>query len=220
VNNEEEILDSGEIYKDPDDQLDLPQIELDIHEKLDPDWNPLLGKWSHFIASNKHYKMAYKDRETVTFQFPDKKSTIFLNALLIICFLEILLIRMDVSSLSILFFVFILMVVRYYSRPSVFFSKKNERYWKKAVIPLHQLFNKKDRITLELKYITAIQVLKRRQKEPYSCELNIVLADNSRLNILATKDRIKLEDNANELAKFLGVPVLTDFEHNKSQESE
>ncbi len=104
-------------------------------------------------------------------------------------------------------------MLRTFSAPIVF-DKSNGYYWagRKSPETVHNVAELKHAAKLE--DIHALQILRRwkqgsgkNSRSYYVYELNLILKDASRLNVLAHGNGYALVDDARELAKFLDIPV-------------
>lgn len=98
----------------------------------------------------------------------------------------------------------------YFSIPRVF-DKTLGVYWRGRKEPRHYADNPESGKGARLNDIHAIQLLKEYvsgdKSSYYSYELNLVLKDGSRLNVVDYGNRKKLEVAAKKLAEFLGRPI-------------
>jgi len=214
MDNKEEILDSGEIYKDPAaDHLDLPQIDLDTNDMADVDWTPLLGNWAHkFSGGYTHHKERSEEEGFISFEPRYTRKGKTFNLVVGLLYATYFLYQMSYIGLFICAMGLLLFLMQKLFVPTVFLSKKKGMYWKRGTIPIYQFFSDRYYITIEPEDIKAIQLLKKRQQEPYSCELNLVRKNNARYCLVIHKNKSKLAIDGDELAKFLGVPFLVGFE--------
>lgn len=123
--------------------------------------------------------------------------------------------QMNMETLFPLFFALVFMgigfVLMYYPRPRVF-DKTLGWFWlgKSKLNQSADIRALKKRC--ELSEITALQLISERvsgENSSYkSYELNVVLNDGSRLNVMDHGDKVSIIADANMLADFLGVPIL------------
>lgn len=96
------------------------------------------------------------------------------------------------------------------SEPRVF-DKQKGYYWKGRQGEMGAFDPRKLKVSAELRRIHALQLISeycRSDKSSYySYELNLVLEDGNRLNVVDHGNRKKLREDARTLAAFLGVPV-------------
>jgi len=97
-----------------------------------------------------------------------------------------------------------------YAKPVVF-DKTNGFFWKGWKAPDITSIENPDKHSARLNSIHAIQVISEYvrgdKKSYYSYELNLVLKDGSRLNVIDHGDIYKIREDANILSQFLGKPV-------------
>ena len=116
--------------------------------------------------------------------------------------------------------VFFFVTYKFFMPPPSVFDKKIGWYWKGKIIDddIEQIKQQHDAI--ELSKIHAIQLLSEyvesklgptrsstRQNPFYSYELNLVLKDGSRINVIEDINQRRLEKDASDLSDFLNVPV-------------
>ncbi|MCK4981148.1 MAG: hypothetical protein KAS62_12180 [Candidatus Delongbacteria bacterium] len=99
---------------------------------------------------------------------------------------------------------------RYMTAPIVF-DKDLSLFWKGRKSP-REVFNIDSiKVHAELDQIHAIQVLSEYchtdKSHYYSYELNLVLKDSNRINVIDHGNLNKLREDANTVAEFLGVPI-------------
>lgn len=94
--------------------------------------------------------------------------------------------------------------------PAVFDKQRGE-YWKGRVSPAEASNRHTIRERVPLDHIHALQLLRERctgnDASYYSYELNLVLKDGTRMNVVDHGNRERLRRDAEELAKFLGRPL-------------
>lgn len=215
----ENILDSGEIYKNPDDDfLDLPILELEQTEQDSIDWKSLLSNPSHrFTGQLTHRKTIEDDEKTLTIETHNNKLGMVYDYLIWAVSASTFYFLEDFVLASLFLVVLILMLLKPYYRPILHFSKKTNCYWKSAKFSFRKLFNRDDVYAIEFEDIKAIQLLKKNHAgENYSSELNLVLKNNQRINVTAHRDKMLLANDGEMLAKFIGVPFLVGDEKHKT----
>jgi hypothetical protein len=99
----------------------------------------------------------------------------------------------------------------YYGTAPIVFDKRKGAFWKGRKSP-DEVFNKKAlKYFAELERIHALQLISEycrgNKSSYYSYELNIVLEDGSRINVVDHGNQSKLRDDATTLSDFLGKPV-------------
>lgn len=96
------------------------------------------------------------------------------------------------------------------SKPIVF-DKLEGFYWSGRKKPELHHSNEQLKNAARIRNIYAIQILSRRvssSKSSYTCyEINLVLRDANRMNVLAHAGGKTIKENAQTLGRFLGVPV-------------
>lgn len=97
-----------------------------------------------------------------------------------------------------------------YSKPIVF-DKVNGLYWKGWKAPERSLVQEPTKNGVQIKDIYALQIveeyIRSDKKSYYSYELNIVLDNGERLNVIDHGNKHKLRKDAEVLSKFLGKPL-------------
>ena len=93
----------------------------------------------------------------------------------------------------------------------IVFDKRRGAYWRGRVAP-HELSNRHGhKETAALEDIHALQLISERctsdDSSYYSYELNLVLDDGTRINVVDHGNKEGLHDDATALAAFLGVPI-------------
>lgn len=93
-----------------------------------------------------------------------------------------------------------------YYKPKMIFDKSNGRYWKekKQLKDIHAL---KIVSSTPLQDIHALQMLSYDSDDYYSYELNLVLKNAERINVLSHGDDEQLKKDVNQLSMFLDKPV-------------
>lgn len=105
----------------------------------------------------------------------------------------------------------------YYSmaKPRVF-DKYSSMYWKGHKKPDFIYRPEDEKKAAMLSTVHAIQLIREYVKSDkssyYSYELNLVLKDGRRLNVIDHGNKIEILDDARKLGEFLGIPVWTGFE--------
>lgn len=97
-----------------------------------------------------------------------------------------------------------------YAKPVVF-DKTNGFFWKGWKAPETTAIENPDKHSARLSNIHALQIISEYvrgdKKSYYSYELNLVLKDGSRLNVIDHGDVHKIREDAVVLSQFLGKPV-------------
>jgi hypothetical protein len=99
----------------------------------------------------------------------------------------------------------------YFGTAPIVFDKKRGYFWKGRKAP-HEVFDKGTlKHCTKLEQIHALQLLSEHcrgnKKSYYSYELNIVLEDGKRINVVDHGNQKKLRDDAATIADFLNIPV-------------
>ncbi len=113
-----------------------------------------------------------------------------------------------ISYLFVLAFAILAVCVFYFGTMPIVFDKGSRFYWKGRTSP-DLMINRDARSDwTRLKKIHAVQVIEARTSDGIrSYELNLVIADGKRLNVLEHGNRERLRQDATTLADFLGIPV-------------
>lgn len=213
---DDNILDSGEIYKDPEQgSLEyLPELELET-DKFDPvSWEPAKAGGASF----KTHKMVFPNDDSI--KFVGTFGSYLFGAIFFVSGITALVLGfMDFHLLPIIigfmFTVVGLFLIDYYSIP-VFFNKRVGLYWKGRQSIFQRLFTGKEGFSVKLEDIKAIQVIEEHISDEDgsydSYEINLVLTNNKRLNVVDHGNKKSAMDDAAHLAEFLGVPFLYDKE--------
>jgi hypothetical protein len=102
-------------------------------------------------------------------------------------------------------------VMHYIQSSPIVFDKLEGFYWGGRKKPELHHTNEQIKNAARIRNIYAIQILSRRvssSKSSYTCyEINLVLRDESRLNVIAHAGGKAIKENAETLGRFLGVPV-------------
>jgi hypothetical protein len=90
-------------------------------------------------------------------------------------------------------------------------DKRRGEYWKGRVAPYEAANRESLKHYAKLEQIRALQIVKERctskNSSYYSYELNLVLEDGSRLNVIDHGNLERLREDAKRLSEFLGKPV-------------
>jgi len=213
---EHNILDSGEIYKNPEDDL-LGKIEPLKIEEIDVseiDMTPL--KWGGNKYKTQHF-CGLKEGNLVftsTTDFADYISKNQLYLLLFIClFVFACLIFPYLYLFGIVAIISPFLLLFQLRRLNTRFEFNDELclYWegKMTINP----FEKK--VGIKFEDIKAVQLIKERVYDPfdlvnldiYSYEINLILKDNSRRHIAENNVAINSLNDAKKLSKFLNIPL-------------
>lgn len=118
--------------------------------------------------------------------------------------------KMGTVIVSLLSFVAALL---YHSMKPKIFDKNFGYYWHSYKKPRFSLFNPSDK-HIKLNEIHAIQLIPRYNEPPkgggwsyYNFELNIILLDKRRMNVICHKDLRQIRQDATILSDFLDVPI-------------
>jgi hypothetical protein len=93
----------------------------------------------------------------------------------------------------------------------IVFDRRRSAYWRGRVAP-HELSNRHGhKETATLDQIHALQLISEhctsKDSSYYSYELNLVLDDGTRINVVDHGNQSELHEDATALAEFLGVPI-------------
>ncbi|MEQ1857090.1 MAG: hypothetical protein ABL963_11485 [Longimicrobiales bacterium] len=99
----------------------------------------------------------------------------------------------------------------YHGSAPIVFDKQRGEYWKGRVAPGEAANPQQIKVHIDLVRIHALQLISEHcrgsKSSFYSYELNLVLDDATRMNVLDHGDRDELRHDAEALAKFLGKPL-------------
>jgi hypothetical protein len=101
--------------------------------------------------------------------------------------------------------------ILYFGLAPIVFDKRRGEYWKGRTAPYEAANRDSLKHYAELDGIRALQIIKERctskNSSYYSYELNLVLEDGSRLNVVDHGNLERLREDAERLSAFLGKPV-------------
>lgn len=102
-------------------------------------------------------------------------------------------------------------VMLYFGTTPIVFDKRNKSFWKGRKSP-NMVYNKRELKTYTtLKEIHAIQLISEyisgKKSSYYSYEMNLVLKDGRRINVIDHGNQNNIRNNAKILSLFLDVPV-------------
>ncbi len=99
----------------------------------------------------------------------------------------------------------------YFGLAPIVFDKRRGEYWKGRTAPYEAANRESMKHYAQLEGIRALQIISERCKSKnssyYSYELNLVLDDGSRLNVVDHGNLARLREDAERLSAFLGKPV-------------
>jgi hypothetical protein len=99
----------------------------------------------------------------------------------------------------------------YFGTAPIVFDKTNGFFWKGRKVPDRNYDKQAVKYFAKLKHIHALQIvseyIKSDKKSYYSYELNIVLKDGRRINVIDHGKKDKVQEDAKTLSLFLGKPV-------------
>ncbi len=102
-------------------------------------------------------------------------------------------------------------VMLYFSTSPVVFDKRKGFFWKGRKAPYENGSWRKRRDCARVREIHALQLIaeqvSRENRSYYSYELNLVLKDSSRINVVDHGKKSKIQEDAKDLAEFLGKPL-------------
>ena len=102
-------------------------------------------------------------------------------------------------------------ILFYFGTKPIIFDKNKGFFWKGWKEP-DKIFNKKDlKYFTKLEQIHALQIISEyihdRKNSYYSYELNIILKDGKRINIIDHSNLNILQNDASTISKFLNIPI-------------
>ena len=101
--------------------------------------------------------------------------------------------------------------ILYFGLAPIVFDKRRGEYWKGRTAPYEAANRESLKHYAELEGIRALQIIKERctskNSSYYSYELNLVLEDGSRLNVIDHGNLERLREDARRLSAFLGKPL-------------
>lgn len=102
-------------------------------------------------------------------------------------------------------------VLMYFGTTPIVFDKRNKSFWKGRKSP-NRVYDKKElKVFTKLENIHAIQLISEyisgNKSSYYSYELNLVLKDAGRINVIDHGSEGAIRNNAQILSRFLDVPV-------------
>ncbi len=204
MNND--ILDQGGLLKEP--YFPLMQIE-EMKDPVIVDWTPANGGGKNF-KSNELIKL---DSQIVVFK-ATSNAYFFAGIFMVTGIFPIFygLINFEIVNLvlGLIFFSVGYFMYDEFSNTPIF--NKNSGLYRLKKIPLLKKLMKKIGFSVRLKDIKSIQLLSeyvRGDKSRYhSYEINLILKDGHRINVVDHGDRQSSETDAQALAYFLDVPFL------------
>lgn len=218
MEDHEEILDSGEIYKQPEpERLSFPELELEPDKFAEIEWTPVTPGGSSF----KSHKLVETDEQILQLIGSRMAYAMGLTFILPAVFVVMIAVYMGSIGLGLMiglvFALFAVLMIDKYTIPNIF-DKRVGLYWKGRLSIRDRLFTGKKIVSINLKDIKAIQVLKEEvqtEEAPYTCyEINLVLINNERHNVVQYGDEFPTISDAKRIADFLDIPVLNNFEKN------
>jgi len=205
----ERILDSGEVYREPENDIfeEFEELELDAQKLEKVSWEPLNeGKFPH-----KTHQIV-SDKNELKFVWTRAAKILIIKRVLISCFFLIV----GVVIIPLLFLGFgyfwLALMDTMLLYPSRKFNKSASLYWTSYSTFLYKLKQKKG-TAINLKDINAIQVIeKSNEGDKFSAyEINLVLNNYERINVIDHGDRSAALEDGQQLANFLGVPFLNNM---------
>lgn len=208
------ILDSGEIYKDPEEESleRLPELELEADKFDMVSWEPAKKGGASF----KTHKMVFPDQNSI--KFTGTFGAYLFGGLFFIvgiCAFVAGIIAFHLVPLLVGFFFSLggFYMIDFFSIP-VFFNKRIGLYWKGRQTVFQRIFSNKEAFSVKLEDIKAVQLVREHitsdDSSYYSYEINLVLISNERLNVVDHGHLDSALNDAAHLAEFLGVPFLND----------
>lgn len=187
---------------------------------MNTEWSPLKGGGSNF-QTHKLVEINYNRFEFKSTLGAKIFSLIFLTvgiALPVIFGMDMVQTRADLFTSDFLFILLFGLVFTavggwlFYSfaKPLIF-DKTMGLYWKGWKSPKRYMAKMEEGVSSRIGDIHAIQIipeLVRSDNNSYvSYELNLILRDGSRMNVVDHGDPIQLREDAQKLSEFLGVPI-------------
>jgi len=212
MENNENILDSGEIYRDPMEDLPelLPELELGPDKLGTVDWEPLKGGGTNF----KTHKLVFPDKDSIKFTGTTGAylfGLVFLIPGLIIFLVGGIQWSILTTLFGLVFAISGLFIIDSFSIPAMF-NKRIGLYWKSRQTLFSSIFTDKEAFSVNLEDIEAVQLLPEHVSSSdgsyYSYEINLILANKERLNVVDHGHKESALKDANYLAEFLDVPFL------------
>ena len=185
---------------------------------LSTEWHPLKPGGANFRTHQLKEISSYRIAFVMSITFKAMSILFFLFGLGILMVFLLLIpgdnyLTMEKIIPSSLGFIFMLVgyfIYRYGNRPIVF-DKQLGYFWKGKKSPRMVLNISEIKHHAEIRQIHAVQVLSeyiKSSKRPYtSYEVNLVLKNGERLNVIDHGDRKKIQEDAQKVADFLEVPV-------------
>lgn len=214
MTDDNNILDSGEIYKDPDHESleHLPELELEADKFDSVSWEPAKSGGASF----KTHKMVFPDEDSIKFT-GTLGAYIFGGLFFVIGIVStvagIVAFHWVPLIVGLSFTIAGFYMIDLFSIP-VFFNKRVGLYWKGRQTVFQQLFSDKEAFSVKLEDIKAVQLVREHvtsdDSSYYSYEINLVLISNERLNVVDHGHLDSALNDAAHLAEFLGVPFLND----------
>jgi len=203
MENKENILDSGEIYKDPENEtrLYLPELELKPTLYDSVDWKPLDEQGTTI----KIHKLVVLDENKIKFvgTYSARLFSLTLFVLGIVGAWKSYLVYLFVSLFGILTYL--------ETGPSVF-NKRVGLFWKSWHLLSYWLYKNKKVGSVKLEDIKAIQFIEKHitsnDSSFYSYEINLILTNYERINVTDHGDKESALKDATYLAEFLDIPFL------------
>lgn len=206
----ENLLDDGALYQEPEiNRLDMPALDREESIFQHVETTPLKSKWYHYFNNYLiQERKKLTDENVLLFKSIQKKEHYLWN------FAAVAIIAFGVFQTPTNFFLipafFLAMFLANYLRPTSYFDKFEGLHWKKAEIPFYQLFRPNEQFPVKLTDIRAVQLLKKQKvRGKHTYEVNLVLINNERINIMAHQEMMRITNDAENLADFLNVPLLS-----------
>jgi len=222
----EKILDSGEVYKDPKEEDIRNLLPLEFEEKeLEIERTPLAkignNSTTHKYTRIKEDKLVFKSTvsivgELMKFLFLLTMLAVFVFAL-VGAFNELEAEPIVILAFITCFFLFqnTLTIIgikkKNDSNYDILFDKSLGLHWNEKLWWIgRRKIKEKERVAIQIKDIKAIQLLEKKYffaKNSY--ELNLILKDNTRKNLIDHADYSTIYNDAKLLSEFLEVPLYT-----------
>lgn len=211
MGREENILDNSEfLAKYKEETLSFPPLDMGDQSLENIDWMPIKGTFYHaFTKSIVHRKTTTSDGELITFETTPKKNYFYVNLLIAAIWFVLFIQTKDSLQLLVAIMALTSAYQQEYNPIISYFDQGKGLYWKRSMIPTRWLIHPKERFPIRLTDVRAIQILENVANLNNSHELNMVLKNNERILITAHQDDALMMKDGEELARFIGVPLLT-----------
>lgn len=206
----ENILDSEEIHKEPD-AIYMPQLELGEKEDDDVLWTPVVAGGANF----KTHKLVTIEEDIIKFSGTLGNYVFglifFVPGLIIFLFALVIFDPIMIAFGLVFGGVGALMLDSHFI--PIVFNRRIGLYWKARLPIVDRLFTNKKAFSVKIEDIKSVQLLKEHVSSSDgsydSYEINLVLENNERLNVVDHGNEESARKDAAHLAKFLNVSLLS-----------